>query len=363
MMERSASQFKQRQLSNSRSSVGPDLWSLGILPIMAVGTLFGLIGLYWDVAWHIDVGRDTFFTAPHNFLYTSMLIVLLVSLYGLVRDRRDTVLHLPLGRFRLHPGILIVAIGAALELTFAPADELWHRYFGADATLWAPMHLIGLLALTTAAFGGLIVSWVERFLTPHPIRKRLFSFLTVYFAAAFLSWTVVLLGEFEFNIPAFPMFWHPLLLFALPPLSLIMIARLRPTPWAATLTGIVFSLLQVLLAGILMFTASIDMAGYSRPMITVLLLSGVVADLVVRARLPVLLQGPLVGAAAVVPAYFVISMTGQINWHAGALAIGLPVGLLVSMVTGYLGWLAATSLRPSHAAHEDNAASLPRALS
>lgn len=345
-MNRSINPSRPQWLSGPQAAM-PDLWTLGILPVMAVGTLFGLIGLYWDISWHIDVGRDTFFTAPHNFLYASMLIVLITSLYGLVRDRRDTPLHLPLGRLRLHPGILIVAIGAALELIFAPADDIWHRFFGVDATLWAPMHLIGLLALTTAAFGGLIVSWVERHLSPHATRKRLFSFLTVYFAAAFLSWTIVFLGEFEFNLPAFPMFWHPMLLFALPALPLVMIAWLRPVPWAATWTSLIFTGIQLLLAGILMFTASIDMAGYSRPMITLLVLSGITADLVVRARVPVMLHGPLVGAAAVIPAFIMINLTGQINWHASALVIGLPVGIVLSIITGYLGWLVAQSLIPS----------------
>lgn len=339
----------------AQSARAPDLWRLGILPVMAIGTLFGLIGLYWDIAWHIDVGRDTFFTAPHNFLYTSMLIVLLMSLYGLFRDRRDTLLHLRLGRFRLHPGVLIIAIGAALELLFAPADELWHQFFGIDATLWAPMHLIGLLALTTAAFGGLIASWVERHLAPNAGRRRLFSRLTIYFAAALLAWNVILLAEYEFNVPAFPMFWHPLLLLGLPAFSLLMVARLKPLPWAATWTGLVFTLMQLLFAGVLTFTSSIDMAGDTRPMITLLLVSGIVADLVVRARLPVLLQGPLVGIAAIVPAYVLIALTGHIAWHAGALLIGLPAGLLLSVVTGCLASVVAAALNPTEVVEPERA--------
>jgi len=67
-----------------------DLWSLGVLPVLAAGALAGLLGIYWDIAWHIDIGRDTFFTPPHNFLYASMATVLVMSLYGLWRDRRET---------------------------------------------------------------------------------------------------------------------------------------------------------------------------------------------------------------------------------------------------------------------------------
>jgi hypothetical protein len=38
-----------------------DLWSMGVLPVMALGALSSLIGVYWDIAWHVDIGRDTFF--------------------------------------------------------------------------------------------------------------------------------------------------------------------------------------------------------------------------------------------------------------------------------------------------------------
>ena len=59
-----------------------DLWQIGVLPVLALGSLAGLLGVYWDIAWHIDIGRDSFFTLPHNFIYAFMTIVLGVSLYG-----------------------------------------------------------------------------------------------------------------------------------------------------------------------------------------------------------------------------------------------------------------------------------------
>jgi hypothetical protein len=67
-----------------------DLWTLGVLPVLALGALAGLLGIYWDIAWHIDIGCDTFFTLLHNFLYSSITVVLVMSHYGLLRDRRDT---------------------------------------------------------------------------------------------------------------------------------------------------------------------------------------------------------------------------------------------------------------------------------
>lgn len=48
-----------------------------------------------------------------------------------------------------------------LELLLAPMDELWYQRFGLDVTLWAPMHLIGILGLTLASFGSLVSVWLE----------------------------------------------------------------------------------------------------------------------------------------------------------------------------------------------------------
>lgn len=189
--------------------------------MLALAALAGLLGIYWDVAWHIDVGRNMFFTPPHNFLYSSIAVVLVMSLYGLLRDRRDTPFHLRWGSLRLHPGVLIVAVGAALELLFAPMDELWHQLFGIDVTLWAPMHLIGIMGITLASFGGVVSAWREQRLAVNEERRRHFGRVTLFFAAAVLGWIILLLAEFDFNTPQFPSFWHPVFLIGLPPTVLV----------------------------------------------------------------------------------------------------------------------------------------------
>jgi hypothetical protein len=315
-----------------------DLWSLGVLPILAVGSVAGWLGVYWDIAWHIDIGRDSFFSPPHIFIYTFMLIVLAMSLYGLLRDQRDTPFHLKMGRFNLHSGVLIVAIGAMLVLFFAPADELWHRVFGPDATLWGPMHLIGLLGFTMATFGGLLSCWLER--SVNPKRQRLFSVMTLFFAIVLLGWTMLYLAEFEYGIQFFPMFWYSLLLTGLPTFALVLIAKLNPFPWAATLTAFCFSVLRLLLSGFLMTTAYFDLAGDNRPHIPLLLFTGLAADLLVRRNVPLWLTGLFLGAITFFSNYY----QHQLNWYTNSILIGLPLGLILSITLGYLASAVAASL-------------------
>jgi hypothetical protein len=314
-----------------------DLWSLGVLPILAVGSLAGLTGVYWDIAWHIDKGRDSFFSPPHNLIYAFMLIVLIMSLYGLVRDQRGTPFHLNIGRINLHPGLLIVAVGAMLVLFFAPADELWHRIFGPDATLWGPMHLIGLVGFTMATFGGLLSSWLERSLTP--ARQQLFNISTFFFAVILLGWTMLYLAEYDYRIQVFPMFWHSLLLMALPTFSLVLIANLSPFRWAATLTALGFTVFRLLLAAYLSFTASYDLAGQSKPALAILILTGLTIDVLVQRKTPLWFVGLVSAMVSLGANYF-----QQQNWYTGAIMVGVPLGLVLSIILAYLANAVATSL-------------------
>jgi hypothetical protein len=315
-----------------------DLWSLGVLPILAVGSVAGWLGVYWDIAWHIDIGRDSFFSPPHIFIYAFMLVVLTMSLYGLLRDQRDTPFHLKIGRTRLHPGVLIVAVGAMLVLFFAPADDLWHRVFGPDATLWGPMHLIGLLGFTMATFGGLLSSWLERSLNSK--RQRLLSLTTLFFAIVLLGWTMLYLAEFEYGIQFFPMFWYSLLLTGLPTFALVLIAKLNPFPWGATLTAFFFSVLRLLLSAFLMTTAYFNLAGDNRPHIPLLLFTGLAADIFVRHKVPLWLTGLFLGLVTFGLNYY----QHQLNWYTNSILIGLPLGLVLSVMLGYLASAVATSL-------------------
>lgn len=315
-----------------------DLWSLGVLPVLALGSLAGLTGVYWDIAWHIDKGRDSFFSPPHNLIYAFMLIVLIVSLYGLVRDRRATPFHLRIRKTLLHPGLLIVAVGAMLVLFFAPADELWHRLFGPDATLWGPMHLIGLVGFTMATFGGFLSCWLECSMTQN--RQRLFTISAFFFAVILLGWTMLYLAEYEYRIQAFQMFWQPLLLVALPTFTLVLVTKLLPFPWAATLTALAFTAFRLLLAGYLSVTASYGLAGQTKPAIPVLIATGLVVDILAQRKVPLWLLGFAASLISFAANYF----QHQHLWYTGALLLGVPLGVALSIILAYLAHAVAASL-------------------
>jgi hypothetical protein len=328
---------------NPRTHAQTDLWSLGVIPTLALGSPLGLLGLYWDIAWHIDLGRDSFFSAPHLLLYASMLTVLVMGLYGLVRDRRTSPYHLTRGAWSLHPGALVVAIGALVLLISAPLDDLWHRLYGADITLWGPMHLIMFTGLLVANIGGLICTAVERQLTQE--RQRLFEIMSLFFAGTSLAWLVALTGEYEFNVSFFLTLFHPIVLAGLTSFALVLVASLSPHRWSATIIALGFTVFRVLLALWLMMTASLGMGGYTRPMIPLLLVSAVVVDLLVAKARPAWLVGAVAGLATLLVNALLIGLQDANSWTPTILLNALVPVLVLASLAGVAGAWVATALR------------------
>ena len=112
-------------------------------------------GVQWDIQWHVLIGRDTFWIAPHLMTYAGVTAVVLVS-FGVLAW--DTLRGGPPGRALRVAGLTgtrgfhLAAWGIALTVLAAPIDDLWHRLFGLDVTLWSPPHLLGIL-------GGIVNSW------------------------------------------------------------------------------------------------------------------------------------------------------------------------------------------------------------
>lgn len=112
-------------------------------------------GVQWDIQWHVLIGRDTFWIAPHLMTYAGVTLAGLISFGALAWDTRRG--GPPAGGIRIAGlvstrGVHLAAWGMALTVLAAPIDDLWHRLFGLDVTLWSPPHLLGIA-------GGVVNSW------------------------------------------------------------------------------------------------------------------------------------------------------------------------------------------------------------
>jgi hypothetical protein len=98
----------------------------------------------------MTIGRDSFWIAPHLMIYSSVVVSLLFAWGVLAYEwRRD----IPSTR-----GFLLSGLGLVLVVLAAPIDDLWHRLFGLDVTLWSPPHLLALFGSVVSTLGCLIIA-------------------------------------------------------------------------------------------------------------------------------------------------------------------------------------------------------------
>jgi hypothetical protein len=117
-------------------------------------------GVQWDIQWHVLIGRDSFWIPPHVMTYAGVTLAVLVS-FGvlawetLVGADRANLKILGLSGTR---GFHLAAWGIALTVLAAPIDDLWHRLFGLDVTLWSPPHLLGIVGAVINSLACLVIA-------------------------------------------------------------------------------------------------------------------------------------------------------------------------------------------------------------
>jgi hypothetical protein len=223
--------------------------ALGRLALWAMlgAKLLGAWGLRWDIQWHVRIGRDSFWIAPHLMTYTGVTLVVLLSFGVLLRE---TLRHgwAPVAPPMLRRlglvgtrGFHLAAWGIGLTVLAAPIDDLWHRLFGLDVTLWSPPHLLGIAGGVVNTLACLVIA---REVYPAHRRGRL---VATVIAAAMLygSLQTVSLPTFLVAYVHGGVFFHAYAMLGalLFPLALIPAARLASLRAAPLVVVIVAALI------------------------------------------------------------------------------------------------------------------------
>lgn len=190
-------------------------------------------GVQWDIRWHLLIGRDSFWIPPHVLTYAGVTLAAVVSLGVLAletasRERapgRMAVLGL-VGT----PGWHLAWWGIVATILAAPVDELWHRLFGLDVTLWSPPHLLGLAGAQVNTLGTLLVA-VELWTPATAARRAAVTAAGVLLLAAFaITVDPAVQTAFRRGGPFF--FTWPLLASAAFGFTHVLAARLADWRWA-----------------------------------------------------------------------------------------------------------------------------------
>jgi hypothetical protein len=319
----------------ARLELAPLAWASVPHDVGGVALLTALFGLVWDVAYHVDHGRDvTLLNPPHLVILTGLaglalaagLAVLLASL-----TRAETGLRL--GPLRVPFAALPLCAMAAGALAGFPLDDLWHRTYGIDVTLWSPTHLTMIGGAALATFALPLFAAEAGVPAPQGLSSRLRRIAVV--GGLLLALSVFQL-EFEFGVPQWQALYEPLLIAIAAGLGLTA-ARAALGPWAAVWAALWFLLAQTLLA-----LAVGPGLGHTLPRFPLYLGSALVVELafLLTARrgptAAALLAGALAGTAGLATEWGWNQVWGALPWSASLLP-GMWVPTLAAILAAVLG--------------------------
>jgi hypothetical protein len=294
-----------------------------IAPVLLAGVALqvAVLGMYWDIGYHIDHGRDQgVFTAPHMFIVVGLQgIVLAALLHGRMggpaaRNER----RLPL-RLNMSPGGIVMLVCGGVALLGFPLDACWHALFGEDVTLWGPTHLfmIGGAGVSTL---GLWMVMRQGFELGRPRTLARRGQLRV--AGALIIGLSTFQAEFDFGVPQFQLLYQPVLIAFAAAVALVC-ARSILGRWGAFQALGMFFVIRIALA---LFVGQV--AGYTTPHFPLYIAEAAVVELAALAapRAPLrfaLLSGLGIGT---------IGLAAEWGWSHVWMPHPWPVSMLVPAV-------------------------------
>ncbi|HTE45937.1 MAG TPA: hypothetical protein VK636_11875 [Gemmatimonadaceae bacterium] len=209
-----------------------------------------MVGVYWDISWHMSIGRDTFWTPAHLLIQAGGLIAGLSSGYvalkttfgGSEAERNSGV---SFWGFRAPLGAWICVWGCGAMLASAPFDNWWHNAYGLDVKIVSPPHVILALGIYAIVVGALLLTLAEQNRAVGDARRRLALALAAT-GGLFIMNFALFLTEFSER-----RFMHSTLFYgviaATFPFGLTSMARAIKLRWPATAAATAYTLAMILL--------------------------------------------------------------------------------------------------------------------
>ncbi|MGH3738357.1 MAG: hypothetical protein ACRDT6_22535 [Micromonosporaceae bacterium] len=184
------------------------------LPVAAqVASLLSAgVGVYWDVPYHVDFGRDEgpLANPAHYLILFGLLGVFASGLLSIGLAGSE----LPRRTVRVMPGLwgrpgwdapvggVLITVAGAFGLLGFPLDDAWHRVFGQDVTEWGPTHVLMIGGAVLSILGTAVLSAEARQLgTPATALRWVNWNLALWWLLGISAF----LMEYDLGVPQFPM--------------------------------------------------------------------------------------------------------------------------------------------------------------
>jgi len=318
-----------------------------------------LFGFIWDVSLHIGKGRDPgpLANPAHYFILFGLFLLFVAGCLACVLPydkpgasavRITKNWYAPVG------GILMAGCGL-YALTGFPLDDIWHRIFGQDVTLWGPTHLmmIGGAGFSTLSAIMLNHEGIKAMGDDAPTGGIFIKFVQYLGFGGIVVGLSVYQIEFDFGVPQFRQVFEPMLIAAAASFALVA-ARLMLGRGAALIAALLAIALRggvALIVGPLLGSPINWFALYLGPAIVVELIA-----------LTPLLKRPLVFGAVSGLGVATIGLWLESLWIDAvyhfpwptsmwpeALAMAVPVAILIGVCGAMFGLVLTDRKLPSRA--------------
>ena len=221
-----------------------------------IGTLIcALFGFIWDVSLHIGKGRDPgpLANPAHYFILVGLFLLFVAGCAAIILPREKPgpfAVRITKDWYAPVGGILMAGCGL-YALTGFPLDDMWHRIFGQDVTLWGPTHLMMIGGAGFSTISALLLEYEgDRAMGEDKPRDGWFlkSIRYLGFGGIIIGLSVFQI-EFDFGVPQFRQVFEPMLIAAAGAFGLVA-ARMMLGRGAA----IIAALMAVMLRGLVAVT-------------------------------------------------------------------------------------------------------------
>jgi hypothetical protein len=347
-------QFVQRLSDFAERSSGIPGWSSLPIAFVTGALLIAVFGMYWDISIHLDKGRDPgpLANAAHYFILAGLFGVFFAGLLSicLPRDgKKPSPASVKITRDWYAPlGGLLILVSSSFALGAFPMDDIWHRIFGQDVTLWGPTHLVLIGGAGLASVGTLVLLCeginARSPETPRP-RVRWLLVRQAGAAGSLLLALSTFQAEFDYSVPQFRLIWHPILLMLAAGIALVA-ARILIGRGGALLAVAVFLVVRGLLSlyvGPITGHTSLHFPLYSGAARVVEAVALVVArDRPIRLGL---VAGVGIGTLGLAAEWGWSHIWWKIPWTNALVPEGIIAGFIAAVAGGAIGGFVGGSLR------------------
>ncbi|WP_197383458.1 hypothetical protein [Mycolicibacterium mengxianglii] len=312
------------------------------------GTIIcALFGFIWDVSLHIGKGRDSgpLANPAHYFILFGLFLLFIAGALAVVLpyDKPGSAaVRITRTWFAPVGGVLMTACGLYALIGF-PLDDVWHRIFGQDVTLWGPTHLMLIGGAGLSLIAVLLLEYEgRRAMGPDaPPDTRFLKFVQYLSFGGLLIGMSVYQIEYDFGVEQFRLVLQPMMIAAAAALALVA-ARLvlgRGAAIAAALIAIVLRGAVAVVVGPVLGAPISWFPLYLGPAIVVELLA--LTPLIKRHIAFGAVSGVLIATAGLWLESFWIDAVYHYPWPTSmwgeALAMAIPVAVFMGICGALLG--------------------------